>query len=98
MRYSSRSYHVFICLLGALLGPATASGRGPARGDKTGPFMLNLKVGPAIPIYVQDYNGSALDIVPVAAAIQIEAGVAINAARSAYLVLPFEIQVGSRSS
>lgn len=90
-------------LIGLLLGPGRpASARlawnGGGRQAKAGPAMINLKLGPSIPIYIQDFNGDPLDALPVSFALQLEGGVALDRARNAYLILPFQIHVGRKSS
>jgi hypothetical protein len=83
-----------VLLLCALAAPAAA---GPAD-DKAGSVMVNVKLGASVPIYIKDRSGSALDALPAAFAAQIEGGFALDGDRRAYLVLPVELHVGSRSS
>lgn len=81
--------------LGAVLGSGAAHAQ-----DKAGPVMLNLKLGPSIPVAIKDQpsGSSATDVLPVSFSLTLEGGIALDQARQAYLVLPFQILVGTKSA
>lgn len=77
-------------------GSARAEFRGPP--EKAGPAMLNLKLGTSIPVYVKDLppDLGPLDALPAFFALQIEAALAVDRGRRAYVLFPFQVHVGSR--
>lgn len=100
MRTRKRSCLALPCLAplavaAALTTPTSAIG---ANGEKAGPVMVNVKLGASVPIYIQSYSGTPTDALPASFAIQVEGGFALDRERRFYLVLPFELHVGSRSS
>lgn len=71
----------------------------PGTADKSGPFMFNFKLGPAIPVYFKDLapGFSALDALPAQFAMELEFGFALDKNRQAYLTFPFQFEVVQRS-
>lgn len=106
MRRADKSWRVCSAVLLGVLGllavqTRTASAAeflGP-QGGKSGPFMANLKMGVAIPVYFKDLpsNVSALDVLPAQFAMQLEFGFALDKDRNAYLTFPFQFEVVQRS-
>lgn len=98
LRAAARST-LLACLLALVVGGNSTAVAQPGRsGDKAGPLMLNLKLGPAIPLTYKDQPSSVktLDVLPVAASITLEGGYALDAARRAYLLLPLQIMTGAK--
>lgn len=106
MRQTGKSWRVRSAVLLGLMGlltmaqPRAASAEflGP-QGGKSGPFMGNLKMGVAIPVYFDNLpsNLSALDVLPAQYAMQLEFGFALDKDRRAYLTFPFQFQVVQRN-
>lgn len=77
---------------GEFLGPQGSTG-------KSGPFMFNFKLGPAIPVYFKDLAPGLgpLDVLPAQFAMELEFGFALDKDRQAYLTFPFQFEVVQRS-
>jgi hypothetical protein len=94
-----------LLVAGGLLLSGGASAE-TAQPGKAGPIMLNLKLGANIPVFLADtsrggntLSGSRLlDAIPAGFAMQAEFGFAVDRARNAYLLFPFEFHVGGNSA
>lgn len=83
-----------------LAPPAPKAGavKTPDRRGKAGPFMLNVRFGPAVPLVVGNgISNMSLTQFPTELAFGLEAGVALGAGRSAYLTLPLQFQFEMQS-
>ena len=82
------------------ISPSSTGSSGEVGADKSGPIMINFKLGPSIPVAYKDPTPGfgPLDVLPVAASITIEGGYALGRTRQAYITLPLQILTGTMSN
>src|SRR5262245_18942594 len=86
-----------LALLGLFCGQPRAAFL-QTQGGKAGSFMVNLKLGPSIPAFLNDLpsGASALDAIPAEFAMELELGFALDRDRNAYLLFPFQFEVATQ--